>query len=324
MTRHILVTGAAGVMGARLVHRLVSKGFRVRALILPGDRFVSRLAGLGCEIREGDVSDAASVVGVCEGIDTVYHLAAIILSPDVRVFERVNLLGTVNMVAAAQRSGVRHLIYVSSASVVYPKRTPYAESKLRAEAVVQNADGLGYTIVRPTLVYEPGGGQELMLFLDYLKRFPIVPFIGRGGAIKRPVWSEDVVTGLVAIAGQAVALGKTYNLSGGEPITMLELAKLLLWHADHPRPIVPLPVWLCSAVARLLACCVRNPPLTQSAIAGIVNDADLDPSAAIHDLGYRPLGVREGIARCFAPGAAPSPEPTPRAFSAKAHERNAT
>ena len=294
-----LVTGAAGVMGTRLVIRLLKAGWQVRALVLPGDSLRSRIEDLGCEIREGDVSDAASLTGSCHGVDTVYHLAAIIISHDPSLFWRVNRDGTANVLAEAESAKVRHFIYVSSASVTYPKRTPYAESKLQAEQLVSTAPGLAYTIVRPTLVYEAGGGQELMMFLDYLRRFPIVPFIGAGGALKRPVWSEDVVDGLSRLAGNSTAFGKTYNFSGAEAISMLDLARLLLAHHDAARPILPLPVGLCKAAAYALSLVMKRPPLTSSAIAGVVNDADLDPAQAMSELGYQPLGVRAGFQRCF-------------------------
>lgn len=299
-----LITGAAGVMGARLVERVRQAGWQVRALVLPGDAQRARVDALGCDVREGDVAEPASLTGLCDGVDTVYHLAAVILSHDQSVFRRVNYQGTENVVREAGRAGVRHFIYVSSASVTYPRRTQYAESKLQAENVVRSASattpGMAHTIVRPTLVYERGGGQELMLFLSYLCRFPVIPFIGSGSAIKRPVWSEDVVDGLTRILGSEVSLGKTYNLSGGEPVSMLELARLLLVHHGHgKRAIVSVPVPLCRALATATAMLMQRPPLTHSAIAGVVNDADLDPSLAMRELGYRPLGVREGFRRCF-------------------------
>lgn len=294
-----LLTGAAGVMGARLVKRLLAAGWQVRALVLPGDPLRARIESLGCEIREGNVSDATSLAGVCDGVHTVYHLAAVIISHDPSVFERVNRDGTAHLVAQAACAKVKHFIYVSSASVTYPKRTPYAESKLEAERIVGSVPGLAYTIARPTLVYEAGGGQELMMFLQYLRRFPVVPFVGAGRAIKRPVWSEDVVDGLLRIAGNSVAYGKIYNLSGAEPISIRALAGLLLSHHADTRPIVSVPVVLCKAVARGLALVMPRPPLTLSAIAGIVNDADLDPADAMRDLGYRPIGVSEGFRRCF-------------------------
>jgi NADH dehydrogenase len=296
--RTAFITGAAGVMGTRLTTRLRKAGWNVRALVMPGDPLRSRVDRLGCEVREGDISDASSLRGACEGVDLVYHLAAVIISHDPSVFQRVNRDGTANVVAEAQRSSVGHFVYVSSASVTYPRRTRYAESKLEAERIVSGS-GLPYTIVRPTLVYEQGGAQEIMMFLDYLKRYPIVPFIGSGAALKRPVWSEDVVDGLERLAGADIAHGKTYNFSGGEAISMREMADLLLQYHDRPRPVLPLPVFACRAAAALLALVMKKPPLTSSAIAGIVNDANLDPSEAMRDLGYAPLGVRAGFQQCF-------------------------
>jgi NADH dehydrogenase len=294
----VLVTGAAGVLGARLVARLLQAGLRVRALVLPNDPGRARLEQLGAEVRVGDICDPESLDGICSEIDVVYHLAAIILSHDPSAFARINREGTAHMLASADRARVSHFIYVSSASVTYPVRTPYAESKLQAEHAVQARDG-AYTIVRPTLVYDEHGGQELRMFLDYLRRFPVVPFIGPGTALKRPVWSEDIVTGLACLAGNPVAFGKTYNFSGAEAITMLDFARLLLRHHGEERPFVHLPVALCRAVARVLERCMAQPPLTLSAIAGVVNDADLDPSSATADLGYQPIGVRAGFAGCF-------------------------
>ena len=101
-----LVTGAAGVMGTRLVTRLLRAGWQVRALVLPHDPLRARLESLNCEIREGDVSDAASLAGLCAGVHTVYHLAAVIISHDASVFQRVNRAGTALVVGEDARSGV--------------------------------------------------------------------------------------------------------------------------------------------------------------------------------------------------------------------------
>jgi nucleoside-diphosphate-sugar epimerase len=158
-----------------------------------------------------------------------------------------------------------------------------------------------HTIVRPTLVYDEHGGLELRMFLDYLRRFPIVPFIGAGGALKRPVWSEDIVDGLARLANNPIAFGKTYNFSGGEAISMNDFAHLLLRQHGADRPFVHLPVSVCRAAAHALRYLMTEPPLTLNAIAGVINDANLDPSEAMRDLGYQPIGVRTGFARLFAP-----------------------
>jgi nucleoside-diphosphate-sugar epimerase len=299
----VLVTGAAGVMGLRLVRALVDGGWRVRGLVLPGDRGRAGLEALGCEVREGDVSERGSLESLCDGIATVVHLAAVIVSRDPSAFGRVNLEGTVHMAAAASAAGVRHFVYVSSASVTYPRRTPYAESKLGAERVVAATRSFAHTIVRPTLAYDETGGQEVLMFLDYLRRFPVVPFIGAGRARKRPVWTGDIAAGLLRLVDNPVSYGKTYNFSGGESIAIADLAHLLLEHHGGDRPFVSVPVPVCRAVAKLLGTFMRRPPLTESAIAGVINDADLDPSEATRDLGYRPIGVHEGFRRCY-----PTPE----------------
>jgi NADH dehydrogenase len=300
--RLAFVTGGAGVMGIRLVRGLIEAGWRVRALVLPRDPLRARLEAEvpSCEIREGDVSDAATVAGACDGADTVYHLAAIIISYDPSVFERVNRQGTANVVAEAARASVRHFVYVSSASVTYPSLTPYAQSKLDAEEIVK-ASRVPYTIVRPTLVYDVGGGQELLMYLAYLRRFPVVPFIGDGRAIKRPVWAGDIMDGLLRLAGNPIALGKTYNFSGADTISISDFGKMLLAQHGERRLFLPIPVFLCRVLAAVLPRVMRRPPLTRSVIAGIVNDADLDPSLAVSELGYRPMPLGEGIRRCFSP-----------------------
>ena len=180
-------------------------------------------------------------------------------------------------------------------------RAAYGRSKRDAEEIVKaTTPGFAYTIVRPTLVYDEGGGQEFLMFLRYLQRFPIVPFIGPGRARKRPVWSGDIVDGLLRLAGNPVSHGKTYNFSGGEPIEIAALGRLMLKHAGGgERPFVSLPVPLCRALSAVLARVMPKPPLNRYVIAGMINDADLDPSEAMRDLGYRPIGVREGLERCF-------------------------
>jgi nucleoside-diphosphate-sugar epimerase len=291
----ILVSGAAGVLGSRLAHKLAASGQSVRALVKPGDPCVHRLDGVRCDIREGDIEHAATLAGAFDGIDTVYHLAAVILSPDPTVFERVNRKGTAHMVAGAAAAGVKHFVYVSSASVTYPRRTRYAESKLAGEALVKAERRFVHTIVRPTLVYEDNGGQEFLLFQQYLERFPVIPFIGDGRARKRPVHAQDIVEGLAAIAGNPRSHGQTYNFSGADSVSIRELAELMLARRGQQRRFLHLPVSLCQAAALALGAVMKDPPLSLQAIAGLVNDADLPPDAAIRDLGYRPIGVREGL-----------------------------
>ncbi|MFC1895871.1 NAD-dependent epimerase/dehydratase family protein [Thermodesulfobacteriota bacterium] len=264
----ILVTGGAGVMGSRLVKGLVYRGYKVRVLTLPGDPKASLLDDVDCEIVYGDVSDADSIeaifldirtVEIVYGdvsdadsieaifldIRTVYHLASVIIAQDPEIINRVNVQGTRNVVGGAGTAGVGHFVYVSSASVTWPEGSDYARSKLAAEKIVMSQRTMSWTIVRPTLTYGRDEGQEFMLFMDYLKKSPVVPFIGRGQAKRDPVLADDVVSGLLKIAGNPQAYGKIYNFSGGEEISIWELAKLMLKVRGMTRVLLPIPVPVC-------------------------------------------------------------------------------
>jgi len=294
----ILVTGGAGVLGSRLVRGLVEAGHGVRALTLPGDPNVSRLEGTGCDIVYADVSDADSLKGVFDGVATVYHLAAIIIARDPEMFERINVHGVRNTVEGALSAGVTHFIHVSSAAAAHPDGSDYARSKLDGERIVASQTGMHYTIVRPTLIYDKDGGQEFMMFLESLKKLPVVPFVGLGRAMKSPVLGDDIVKGLLAIAANPKAYGKIYNFSGGEAISMWNLARLMLRHQGLSKPFIPVPVPVCRLVAFFMERLMIDPPLTRYAISRIIENVDLDHAAASEDLGYDPIGVTEGLERC--------------------------
>jgi len=286
------------MLGSRLARRLAEAGARVRALDLPGCA-ASRLDGCGCEVAFGDVTERASLDAPMRGAKTVFHLAAAIVSRDPGAFRRVNVEGTRNVVAAASAAGVRHFVYVSSASVTYSRQTWYSRSKAEAEAIVRSQRDMPFTIVRPTLVYDRTGGQEIEMFMRYLRRLPVVPFVGSGRALKRPVYSGDIVEGLARLAGNAGTHGQTYNFSGGEAITMMDLAGLLMRQAGLRRPIVPVPAFLWRAALWKLGVLVGSRALAGQIVSGFTEDADLDNSQARRDIGFDPLPASVGIPRYF-------------------------
>jgi nucleoside-diphosphate-sugar epimerase len=296
----ILITGGTGAMGSVLVRKLSEQGYRFRVLTLPGDKNAEKLRKeSGVDVRYGSVADVSACRGLCDGVSTVLHLAAIIITNDESLYTSVNAGGTRTIIAQAAAAGVGHFIHVSSASVIYPKTTPYSISKRLAEDLVRKSN-LSWTIVRPTLVYGKAGGQEFDMFLSYLKRFPVVPFIGSGSALKRPVFVDDVVDGLVKLACLKTGKNAVYNLSGATSISILDFSRLCLTLMGKERKrFVHLPVWVCMALAAVMKKTMNDPPLKWSVIAGITQDANLDPADAIRDFGYSPRGVEKMLPECF-------------------------
>jgi NADH dehydrogenase len=281
-----LVTGGAGVVGRALCRELLNRGVDVRVLTLPGDALAKSLPP-EVEVFYGDVTDAGSVGPALEGVDTVFHLAAILLSTVPGAFEKINAGGTRNIVACCKAAGVRRLLYVSSISVTYPVLTPYGRSKLAGETAVKGS-GLDWTIVRPTLVIGDGGGVEFNMFARYVTRFPVYFMPGGGQSKKRPVRSVDLVKGIAAAGLADAAVGKTYALAGPEVLTMAEMARRVLASRGCHHLMLPLPWWISRRLAVLKNWAGGNRVSAEQALAGFLYDAVPDIAEAVRDLGYAP------------------------------------
>jgi nucleoside-diphosphate-sugar epimerase len=299
----ILVTGGAGNMGRRLA--LAGQGRSVRILCLPGDAAAAVMAGPAngggrIETVSGDITLPHTLPAACAGVATLFHLAALVLSPgEAERFHAVNGEGTRNLVAAAEAAGCGHFIYVSSISVEYPRLNAYARSKAEGEKWVKRSR-LAYTIIRPTLAYTEGGAQEFMGLVAHLRRGPLVCLPTGGRARKSPVHIDDLVAGFLALPDNPKAHGKTYAFSGGEILTLREMAEALLAHMGRPKPILPVPAWICllglAGLGLWAKLSGRRSAFTYQTYTGLIQDAAPSHRAAEEDLGYRPRPFREAVA----------------------------
>ncbi len=283
---NILITGGAGVVGTRLSKLFLAMGHSVRVLTLPGQGESKRLPG-EVEIFYGDVRKPKILLDAFQNVDTVCHLAAVILAKKKDAFEKINLEGTRNVLLAAKSAGVRRFLFVSSISVTYPDLTDYGSSKLRAETLVRNS-GIPFTIVRPTLVVEKSGGAEYMLFVKYLKSSPLVFLPGKGKCLKRPVRTEDLVEGIALAATSPAAVGKTYALAGSKVLSLSDMAKISMEKAGVRKKIYGVPLWLCHFLALLKQFLLPGSVSARQALAGFRFDAAPEITDAEKDLGYKP------------------------------------
>lgn len=283
---NILITGGAGIVGARLSKRFLAMGHSVRVLTLPGQGESRRLPG-EVEIFYGDIRQPDSLLAAFQNVDTVCHLAAVILARKKENFEKINLEGTRNVLLAAKSAGVKRFLFVSSISVTYPDLTDYGFSKLRAESLVQDM-GIPFTIVRPTLVVEKTGGAEYMLFVKYLEKMPLVFLPGKGKCLKRPVRTEDLVEGIALAATSPAAVGKTYALAGSKVLSLFDMAKISMERGGIQKKIHGVPLWLCHFLALLKQFLLPGSVSAKQALAGFRYDAAPEIADAEKDLGYRP------------------------------------
>jgi UDP-glucose 4-epimerase len=244
----VLITGGAGFIGSHLA-RALAPAAEVRVLddLRTGHR--RNLAGARVEFRQASILDRAAVRAALAGIDTVYHLAALVSVPesvrDPALCEAINVTGFRTVLEEALAAGVRRLCFASSCAVygddpVLPKRetlppapgSPYAASKLAGEALSAEftARGLPCAALRFFNVYGPRQdpaspyAAAIPAFIVRALRGEPLLLHGDGEQTRDFVYVGDVVAALRHVAARP-ALGGVFNVAGGRSVTVRALAE---------------------------------------------------------------------------------------------------
>jgi dihydroflavonol-4-reductase len=315
----VVVTGAAGHVGANLVRALLAQGRPVRALVFQDTR---ALEGLGIERAFGDVLDLSSLRRVFLGADVVFHLAGriSISGPEGGRVEAVNVDGTRNVIRACEETGVRRLVHFSSVHALCPgqdgspldesaplvgerKAPAYDRSKARAEAEVlaAAARGLNAVVLAPSSVigpfdFKPSRMGEVLLALSHEK----LPALVAGGYDWVDV--RDVVEGALA-AEKKAAPGEKFILCG-HYASLRELAHLVEQVCGRKAPRWTAPLWLAwlgAPFAEASSKIRRQRPLfTRESLRAVAAGSRYSSAKAERVLGYRPRPLVDTVADTLA------------------------
>jgi nucleoside-diphosphate-sugar epimerase len=228
---NILLTGASGLVGSRLLPRLAAAGFDCRVLV----RREIDLPVKTTAVR-GDLEDPDSLPQALEGVEAIVHLAALFRTDDEDAIWRANLDGTRNLIAAAEAHAAGARFIMASTGNVYNADTPrpslesdpctpsaaYPASKLAAEGLLRDS-ALTWSILRLPFVYGDGDGH-LAMIPTLAARFGLHPAHTYSVAHQR-----DVMTA-VEIALSGAMDGHIVNIADDRPVTVYEMAEL----AGHP------------------------------------------------------------------------------------------
>jgi uncharacterized protein YbjT (DUF2867 family) len=257
----ILVTGGSGFVGGHVVHELRARNLQVRCLVRDL-RKGSKLAALGCELVQGDVTDPASLRRAVDGADTVIHLVAIRQGRE-RDFQRIMVDGTRDLLAAAKDAGVGRFVHMSALGTSEQTKdlVPYYRAKWELEQLV-GAAGIPYVIFRPSFVFGRDGGI-LPTFAKLARYSPVTPITGSGKQRIQPIWADDVATFFADGASRDDVTGKTYELGGPDVVTWDELWTRLKRALGLRRPSVHVPMAVMRANALVTERLPGNIPLTR-------------------------------------------------------------
>jgi uncharacterized protein YbjT (DUF2867 family) len=154
----LAITGGTGFLGGHVLRVAAERGHDIRALARR-----AQLPRPNVEWVGGTLEDHRNLALLCEGADAVIHIAGAINAPNLAGFVAANVTGTASLLTAAEVSGVRRFIHVSSLSAREPDLSDYGWSKASSEAMVVQSP-LDWTIVRPPAIYGTGDREMLELF----------------------------------------------------------------------------------------------------------------------------------------------------------------
>ncbi len=239
----VLITGASGGLGGRVLGAVRAEGWRARALVH------SRPTPEADEEVKGDLTVGASLEGTVEGVSAVVHMAAVTHARRPGKYLSINRDGTAALLAAAQRAGVRRFVYVSTRAISADGGA-YSRSKRAAENEVRTS-GLEYVILRLSEVICAGSKQGADAVIARARRGRPIPVVGSGDELLCPVHVDDVVPAIVA-ALDAPA-GRTHTLAG-ECLTVRDFATTCSRAFGSESRIVTVPMFamvLLSGLARI-------------------------------------------------------------------------
>ncbi len=246
----VLVTGGAGFIGSHVVESLILAGKEVIVL----DNFsvgrLENLKGLPLEIVECSILNKSQVDKAVKRADAVIHLAAMVSVPgsikEPAKCAEINVIGTINLLAACQKHGIRRFVQASSSAVYgtepgQPKQesshtapsTPYAASKLSAEHFAASAASLGLSCssLRFFNVYGPRQDPSspysgvVSIFLSRVKEGQPITIFGDGGQTRDFIFVKDVASHVVQCLDRTPDFHEVLNVASGESMTVYELAK---------------------------------------------------------------------------------------------------
>lgn len=292
----ILVTGAGGFAGSRLMTRLVQDGEQPRGLVRSVDRARHHLPERGYELFIGDVTRPDSLDPALAGVETVIHTAFVTADrkegPGVRHYE-TNVGGTRNLVEAARAAGVKRIVVLGGLGARQATPGSYMQGRYEANELVKRS-GLAWSILGPSVQF--GEGAAFFTGLgDLVKGMPLItPMIGNGKVEFQPIWVEDVVTCLLKMAREPERYdGQEIDVGGPEIFTYAQLLDMIAARLHRRRLKVPGPIPLAALGASVMELVLPRPPVTRAAIALFQEPNRTDLDVVPRRFGFTPTSLRD-------------------------------
>jgi NADH dehydrogenase len=295
----VLVVGGTGFVGGHVIHALRAEERPVRALARRPEN-EDRLRAWGCDLVQGDMTDAESLRRAADGTDTVVDLVALPPFSKPEAIQRVMEEGTRDLVAAAKEAGVERFVLMSALGTSERSKdlAPYYHAKWEEEREVAGS-GIEHTIFRPSFIFGRDGGM-LPGLISLVRYSPVTPVVGTKKL--QPIWVEDVAAYFTKALSTPAASNRTFELGGPDVVTFAEVNERIRRALGKRRVSFQTPTGLLKAGATVGS---LLPPL-RGARDGVAmlefEDNVTDIAPAVEVLGVKPIGLDEMLRRATARG----------------------
>lgn len=240
----VLVTGATGFIGARLVPALIDAGHTVRAMTRNPERYDGPGEPVGA-----DVADPASLATALDGVDVAVYL---VHSLDDADFERKDADAARNFSRACADAGVKQIIYMGGLGADDGNLSAHLRSRREVEGLL-GTDGVPVTTLRAAIVVGHGG-ISWELTRQLVKNLPAMVVPKWVGTRTQPIAIDDVVRYLSGVVDKDEALGRTFEIGGPETLTYREMLQGVAQEMNGRKvPIVVVPLLTPGLSSRWLA-----------------------------------------------------------------------
>jgi nucleoside-diphosphate-sugar epimerase len=286
----LLVTGITGHSGRYFLQELVNNKYEGRIRCVVRNRSGTSLidnSGLRIETVTGDLTDQDFVDKALVDVDTVLHIASIFHS--------------LAVIKAAVTNNVKRVILVHTTGIYSQYKSASEEYKNIENTIANILKGhsplMGLIYLRPTMIYGNVNDGNMVVFVRMIDRLRLLPIIAHGKNLLQPVNGRDLGKAYYQVLCQHDIMNGDYILSGEQPITMLEMFKLISTSLGKQTVFVSVPLGLGVFMARCLKLFSLGKVDYIERVQRMGEDRNFPHDAATEDFGYNPMRFEEGIAR---------------------------
>ncbi len=292
----VLVTGASGYVGGRLVPELLARGYSVRAMVRSFSPAYSK-RWPNAEIVAADALIPDSLDRALRGVDTAYYLIhSLLLGPS--HFSTADVRAAVNFREAAQKQGVRRIIYLGGLGDIRASRAPHLRSRMRV-AQELSAGATPVTILRAAMIIG-SGSASYEIIRQLVTSLPVLPIPHWAKNRCQPIAVRDVVKYLVGAMENPETTGGSFDIGGPEILTyewllrsFAEIVRKRVWFFDAPFSHIGFYSYLASLLTPVPA------PITRALMEGLRDEVIVLNDEILHLIPFEPLSYKEAVIRAL-------------------------